>query len=74
MRYMFKSQVGTFSIEPDEVHVDMVQLCLGGIWLCTVETAEEAAARVSAQETGWHEWDILTDTDAPADLSCWEPL
>jgi hypothetical protein len=74
MRYVFKSQVGTFSIEPDEVDWDMVQLCIGGLWLCTVATAAEAAARVAEQKTGWNEWDVLTDADAPADLSGWEDL
>ncbi len=72
MRYVFRSHVGTFSIEPDEVQWDMVQLCLGGLWLCTVETAEKAARCVYGQKTGWHEWDRLTDVEAPSDLSGWE--
>ncbi len=74
MRYMFRSQVGTFSIEPDEVHWDMFQLCLGGLWLCTLETAEKAAKCVCEQKTGLHEWDTLTDVEAPADLDGWEVL
>lgn len=72
MQYFFRSCVGTFSIGPDEVHLNMFQLCFGGLWLCTTETAEEAAQRVSDQKTGMHEWDILADADAPDDLSEWE--
>ncbi|HEU20532.1 MAG TPA: hypothetical protein ENO00_14585 [Deltaproteobacteria bacterium] len=74
MRYVFRSKVGTFSIESDEVHWDMVQLCLGGLWLRTVETAEEAARFVYEQKTGLHEWDTLTEIEAPSDLSGWETV
>ena len=52
----------------------MVQLCLGGLWLRTVETAEEAARFVYEQKTGLHEWDTLTEIEAPSDLSGWETI
>ena len=75
MVYIFKSKTGTFSIEPDEQCADMVKLCVGGLWLATFETAEEAARCVGCRETGWYDWDKLgTSEAAPADLSEWERL
>jgi hypothetical protein len=52
--------------------VDMFKLCVGGLWLGSYETAEEAAQAVYLRETGWSEWDCLKDSDAPCDLSEWE--
>jgi hypothetical protein len=72
MFYIYRSRVGTFSIEPDEMDVDMLKLCVGGFWLGSYETAEEAAQSVYLRETGWSEWDCLKDSDAPCDLSEWE--
>jgi hypothetical protein len=74
MRYLFKSKIGTFSIEPDETHWDLVQLCMGGMWLGTYETPELAAKNVYNRNTGWPEWDKGTDEEAPRDLSGWEAL
>jgi len=74
MAHIFRSKAGTFSIRTDETNCGTFELCLGGIWLCNCETAEEAAAAVCRQETGWLDWDRLENPERPADLNGWECL
>jgi hypothetical protein len=74
MAYIYRSRVGSFSIRPDEANPGTVELCLGGMWLCNYESAEDAAAAVCRRETGWHEWDCLDDPHKPNNLSDWEQL
>jgi hypothetical protein len=74
MAYIFRSKVGTFSIREDEANAGTFELSLGGIWLCNCETPQGAAAMVCRQETGWFDWDRLTDPEKPADLKDWECL
>ncbi|MBN2515613.1 MAG: hypothetical protein JXC33_06205 [Deltaproteobacteria bacterium] len=72
MIYIYRTRIGTFSIEPDDIEVDMFKLCIGGLWLGSYETEEDAARSVYLRESGWHDWDCSEDSDAPCDLSEWE--
>jgi hypothetical protein len=72
MYYIYRTKVGTFSIEPDDMDAKTFKLCIGGLWLAYYETAEDAAQSVYLRETGWYEWDCIKDSDAPCDLSEWE--
>jgi hypothetical protein len=74
MAYLYRSKVGSFSIRADEANPGTVELCLGGMWLSSYQTADDAAAAVCRRETGWHEWDRLADPHKPIDLSDWEKL
>jgi hypothetical protein len=74
MIYILRSPAGTFTIEPDEQTADMVKLCIGGMWLASFQTAEEAANVVMIRETGWMDWDRAKTGDCPACLEEWEQL
>jgi hypothetical protein len=72
MIYVWRSPAGTFTIEPDETTSDYTKLCVGGFWLASFETAEEAAAAVIARRTGWLDWDRSRTGECPACLADWE--
>jgi len=74
MFYIYRSKVGTFSIELDNTDAGTVKLCVGGFWLGSYKTAQDAARSVRLRVTGWYDWDRLKDFDAPCDLSEWEKL
>jgi hypothetical protein len=72
MIYIYRSEAGTFTIEPDGQAANMFMLSIGGMWLGTYETPEAAASDVFRRCTGWLDWDCPAGPDAPRDLSCWE--
>jgi len=72
--YIFRSSRGTFTIGPDCTTPDCYELCIGGMWLGTFETAEKAAEAVCLRCTGWYDWDRREATEPPRDLSEWERL
>lgn len=72
--YVYRSRAGTFTIGVDATDPECYELCIGGMWLASYETAEKAAAAVCLRCTGWHDWDRLKDPEAPRDLSDWEIL
>jgi len=74
MAYLFRSPVGTFFIMPDEGDLSLYQLCIGGLWLMSFETEEEAARAVHERRTGWTDWDRREDARAPEDLTGWEEM
>ena len=43
MAYILRTPAGTFTIEPDEADWEMFKLCIGGLWLASFQTAEEAS-------------------------------
>ena len=69
MTFILRTPAGTFTIEPDEAAMDMVKLCIGGIWLASFRTAEEASNSVTKRETGWPDWDRSACRRMP-DLPC----
>ena len=71
MAYILRTPAGTFTIEPDEADWDIVKLCIGGMWLASFKTAEEAACAVTTRATGWPDWD-LAKAECPACLADWE--
>jgi hypothetical protein len=50
----------------------MFKLCIGGMWLASFKTADEAACAVTKRETGWPDWDRSKDGKCPACLADWE--
>jgi len=74
MSYLYRTQVGTFSIEPDDTGNEAWKLCIGGIWLASFGTPEEAASALPRRDTGWRDWDTLDSHRVPADLTEWEEL
>ncbi len=72
MLFILRTPAGTFTIQPDETTSDMVKLCIGGMWLASFPTAEEASNAVTKRETGWLDWDRLTEGGCPACLADWE--
>lgn len=72
MRYIYKSPVGTFWIQPQD-----------GRWMLGIDDerlgsyAEPrmAADDVATHASGWSDWDIrLADVNEPGDLSEWEKI
>ncbi|MFB3925033.1 MAG: hypothetical protein ACE14T_03185 [Syntrophales bacterium] len=74
MVYIYRTEVGTFTIEPDAECPGKFMLCIGGMWLDSYETAEDARAALCRQCTGWHDWDRLACPESPPDLKEWEKL
>ena len=74
MTYILRTPAGTFTIEPDEADWEMFKLCIGGMWLASFQTAEEAATAVKIRETGWLDWDRAKTEDCPTCLAEWEQL
>jgi hypothetical protein len=74
MAYILKTPAGTFTIEPDEADWEMVKLCIGGMWLASFKTAEDAACAVTKRETGWTEWDRTKEGACPTCLAEWEEI
>lgn len=74
MIYIYRSTVGTFTIEPDDQGETLFTLSIGGMWLGTYETPEAAACDVFRRCTGWSEWDCQAGPDTPCDLNCWEKI
>ena len=72
MAYILRTPAGTFTIEPDEADWKMFKLCIGGLWLASFQTAEEASSAVAKRQTGWSDWDRLTEGECPACLADWE--
>jgi hypothetical protein len=72
MAFILRTPAGTFTIEPDEEAMDTVKLCIGGMWLASFRTAEEASCAVKNRETGWHDWDRSNAGECPACLADWE--
>lgn len=72
MSYLYRTKVGTFSIEPDDTGGGAWKLCIGGMWLASFATREDASSALRRRETGWPDWDTLDDHRAPADLSDWD--
>ena len=52
MAYILKTPAGTFTIEPDEADWKMFKLCIGGLWLASFQTAEEAACAADEARDG----------------------
>jgi hypothetical protein len=74
MAFILRTQAGTFTIEPDEAAFDCVKLCIGGLWLASFLTVEEASTAVTKRETGWPDWDLSESGACPACLDDWEEL
>ncbi|MEN6466771.1 MAG: hypothetical protein ABFD62_16465 [Syntrophaceae bacterium] len=72
MIYIFRSCAGTFTILPDDQNPGMYQLCLGGMWLGSYETAEKAAESIPCKQTGWLDWDSRGSQDCPQSLQDWD--
>jgi hypothetical protein len=72
MTFILRTPAGTFTIEPDETALDMVKLCIGGLWLASFRTADEASDTVTKRETGWLDWDRSHSSACPACLADWE--
>jgi hypothetical protein len=72
MAYILRTPAGTFTIEPDEADWEMFKLCIGGMWLASFKTADEAACAVTKRETGWPDWDRSKEGTCPACLADWE--
>lgn len=72
MAYILRTPAGTFTIEPDEADWERFKLCVGGLWLASFKTAEEAACAMARRETGWPDWDRLQAGECPACLADWE--
>lgn len=72
MAYILRTPAGTFTIEPDECTADMFKLCVGGLWLASFQTTEDAANAVTRRETGWPDWDRLKEEKCPTCLADWE--
>jgi hypothetical protein len=70
--YILKTPAGTFTIEPDEADWKMFKLCIGGLWLASFQTAEEAACALTKRETGWPDWDRTHTGECPTCLAEWE--
>jgi hypothetical protein len=70
--HIFRSRAGTFTIATDPTVPDCYELCIGGMWLGTYETAEKAAQDVFMRCTGWHDWDRKKEGECPCDLTEWE--
>ncbi len=74
MSYLYRTQGGTFSIEPDDTGIGTWKLCIGGMWLASFATPEDAAAAFRRRETGWPDWDALDGGEIPGSLTDWEEL
>ena len=74
MTFILRTPAGTFTIEPDEAALDMVKLCVGGMWLASFRTAEEASCAVINRETGWPDWDRTHTGTCPTCLADWKNL
>ena len=74
MTFILRTPAGTFTIEPDEAALDRVKLCVGGMWLASFRTAEEASSTVTKRETGWPDWDRAHAGACPTCLADWENL
>ncbi len=74
MAFILRTPAGTFTIEPDEQDFECVKLCIGGMWLASFRTAEEASSAVTKRETGWPDWDRLHTGTCPSCLADWEEL
>jgi hypothetical protein len=74
MTFILRTPAGTFTIEPDEAALDRVKLCVGGMWLTSFRTPEEASCAVINRETGWPDWDRTHTGACPACLADWENL
>jgi hypothetical protein len=72
MSYILRTPAGTFTIQPDEAAQDTVMLCIGGMWLASFRTSEEASTAVTKRETGWPDWDRSLACECPACLTDWE--
>jgi hypothetical protein len=72
MAYILKTPAGTFTIEPDEADWELFKLCIGGLWLASFQTAEEAACAVTKRDTGWPDWDRTHTGECPTGLAEWE--
>jgi hypothetical protein len=72
MTFILRTTAGTFTIVSDEAALDTVNLCIGGMWLASFRTAEEASSAVIKRETGWSDWDRSHDGECPACLADWE--
>jgi hypothetical protein len=72
MSYLLRTPAGTFTIQPDEAAQDMVMLCIGGMWLASFRTAEEASTAVTKRETGWPDWDRSHAGDCPTCIADWD--
>ena len=72
MTFILRTPAGTFTIQRDEAAQDRVMLCIGGMWLSSFRTAEEAANTVTKRETGWPDWDQSHACECPACLADWE--
>ena len=72
MMYIFRTKSGTFTISPDEQCGGMFQLCIGGMWLGTYETPEQAAESLVQRKTGWFDWDRLPEPERECGLADWD--
>jgi hypothetical protein len=74
MAFILRTPAGTFTIEHDDAALDLVKLCIGGMWLASFRTAEEASNAVKNRETGWPDWDRSNAGECPGCLADWEEL
>lgn len=72
-RWRFRSPVGTFWIEADQIHIGRWELKLNEERLGTYQTPRMAADAVSSRSTGCAVWDRLEDAKSPACLEDWQP-
>lgn len=73
MAYILRTPTGTFTIEPDECTSDTFKLCVGGLWLASYQTPDDASTAVTKRQTGWPDWDrCAPGGECPACLTDWE--
>lgn len=71
-RWQYRSPIGTFWIESDQVHVGRWELKINGERLGSYQTPRMAADAVSSQSTGYSAWDALKDVRIPSYLDEWQ--
>ena len=71
MRYRLKTDIATFVIQQDPYRQNW-DLLVNDFPTDTFATPEEAAEVVHQHRSGYTEWDLAENQNAPADLSGWE--
>jgi len=69
--YYFRSEVGIFSIRPQDGVAARFLLSIGDEPLGSYRSPQAAADDVYGGVTGHYAWDVRNDPHAPTDLSEW---
>jgi hypothetical protein len=70
-RWQYRSEIGTFSIQADNVNVGRWELRINDERLGSYQTPRMAADAVASQTTGYAAWDQLKGATAPGFLEDW---